>query len=172
MSDNKEGLANLSKQELENKIYQQNLDRLREEGGIEALLIFNLENFAFRYLETSTHKDIKCQHQEGDFWVCSIEEDIVQALKWDNKELKSKLIELCKEKPGAQSKEIRIQLKLGSKIIDSENVECYSEINWNYPSFEKVEGKYLELTEQVSFDDPIVLRNTHAAYLEKVAKIF
>jgi hypothetical protein len=168
---NKE-LENLSKEELEKKMHEKNLQALKDEGGLASLLIFNLENFAYRYLETSTQSNIKCQFDGNDYWVSSIESDVVAALKWDNAQLKSSLIALCKEYSGAKSKEIKIKLLLGSKIVDEGKVECYSMINWNFPNFEKAEGKYLEKTEQITFDDPMVLRNTHAAHLENVASIF
>jgi len=172
MSIDKEKLAQLSKKELETQIYEKNLTALKEEQGVPSLLIFNLENFAFRYLETSGDTAIKCQFKDDNFWVQSIEPDVINALKWENQELKSELIKLCKQYAGARSKEISVRLLLGTRIIDDKNVECYAEINWNFPNFEKKEGMYLEKHEQVTFDDLMVLRNTHAAYLEKVASIF
>lgn len=165
-------LDKLSKSELEQRMHEKNLQALKDEGGIGALLVYNLENFAYRYIETTQTSDIKCQFSGDDYWVSSIEPDVVSALKWDNPEVKKSLISLCKQYSGARSKEINIQLKLGSKVLDEGKVECYSMINWNFPNFEKVEGKYVEKTELISFDDPIVLRNTHAAFLEKVATIF
>ena len=172
MESNKQDLAKMSKEELEIQIYEKNRAALKEENGVASLMIFNLENFAYRYLETSSQEGIKCQFDQNHFWVSSIESDVVAALKWDNPELKKSLIDLCKKYPGAKSKDIAIKLTLGSKIISDEKVECYSEINWNFPNFEKEEGMYLSKSEHVTFEDIMVLRNTHAAYLEKVASIF
>lgn len=162
-----------SKEELEKRMHDKNVEMLRSEGGLESLLIFNLENFAYRYLETANYKDIKCKSDaKGDLWVESFEEDILVALKWKNEDLKKGLIDLCKLYPGAKSKELKVKLLLGTKIVSDSEVQCYSQINWDYPHFDYKSEKSISKKENFSFDDPILLRNIHAAILERMAEIF
>ena len=101
-------MSELTKEELTEKMNLKNRELLLKTDGIASLYVYNLENFAFRYLETSKMKGIKCQFEESRFWVESIEPNIIEALKWSNPELKILLINLCKKYPGNQSKEIQI----------------------------------------------------------------
>jgi len=160
-----------SKEELERAINQKNLEALKQGDALAQLMASNLENFAYRYLETKTMKNIKCQFFEKTYWVESIEEDIFTALKWDNRELKEKLIQLCKRYPGQESKKIKIQLKLGTTLVGDKQVNCFSSINWDFPSFENKESE-LSCIESFEYSDLLELRNKHALLLEKVAEIF
>ena len=99
-------------------------------------------------------------------------EDILQALKWENKALKAELIKLCKLHPGTKSKDLKIQLKLGSLILDDNLVECYAVVNWNQDNFKEDLENHIEKRVSIRFDDPLELRNTHAKFLEEVCEIF
>ncbi len=160
-----------SKEELEREIKQRNLAALNKGDSLGALLVFNLENFAHRYLETKKMKDIKCQYFEKTYWVESIEDDIFTALKWDNRELKEKLIDLCKKYPGQESKNIKIKLRLGTTLVGDDKVKCFSSINWDFPNFTNKENE-ISCVQDFDYSDLLELRNKHAALLEKVAEIF
>jgi hypothetical protein len=162
---------NQSKQELEKQINQKNLKSLNQDDALNELFIFNLQNFAYRYLETENSKDIKCQTDGKTFWVESIETDVFTALKWDNKDLKPKLIELCKQYPGQKSKKIHIKLMLGTTISGEKEVTCFSLINWNFPNFDHNENELCRI-KKFQYSDRLDLRNNHAALLEEVAEIF
>ncbi len=162
----------LPTEELERQIHEKNRSELKSQGGFTDLITYNLENFAYRYLETTTDKSLKAQINENDIYVTSIEPDIVHALKWENKELKNKLIALCKKYPGSKSKELKVKLTLGSLVISNNQVECYSEVNWDQDQFSRENQNYIEKRVTIKFDDPLELRNTHAKYLEQVSEIF
>lgn len=166
-------MSEFDKEELEKKIHEQNLERLRQEGGLASLIIFTLENFAFRYLETDSHKDIKCQ-VVGDnvFVVRSFEEDILRALKSANQDVKQGLISLCKKYPGAESKKLKVSQSITVTIKNDSHVVCSAEINWNYPDFSPHAEYSLVKKEDIKFDDPLYLRNRLALYLESVCEIF
>ena len=163
-------LKDLSNEELQEKMDTQARAAMSGDG-IAQLFIYNLENFAYRYLETSTDQGIKCSFNNNDFFVESTEPNVLNALKWDNPELKKKLIDLCKSHPGKKSADIKIFLKLGSKKVSSNNVICYASVKWSHP-----ETDYIQTLEEkevkINFKDPLELRNTHAKYLEEVAVIF
>lgn len=169
---NQEIDKNTSKEELEKLMNDRNREQLSDISGIGALLKYNLENFAYRYLETSTVKNIKCQIDGNDYFVTSVEEDILQALKWENKALKAELIKLCKLHPGTKSKNLKVQLKLGSLILNDNLVECYAVVNWNQDNFKEDLENRIEKRVSIRFDDPLELRNTHAKFLEEVCEIF
>ena len=65
-----------------------------------------------------------------------------------------------------------MKLTLGSQVIDQNQVECYSQVNWNQDNFNKTQDLFIEKKTIIKFDDPIELRNTHAKYLEEVSTIF
>ena len=160
-----------SKEELEKEMNDKNRLKLEADNGICTLITYNLENFAFRYLETTDYKNIKCEVKGTDFQVCSVENDILKALKWKNPLLKSKMIDLAKSYPGTQSKEIKIKMLIGTSILSSKSVKCYAFINWDFPNFDD-QDKGLALQEIYEYDDPLDLRNHHAAVLERVCEIF
>lgn len=163
-------MSELSKEELTKQMNLKNREQLQKSDGLASLFIYNLENFAYRYLETTQNKDIKCQFEGKDFWVESVEPSIVDALKWKNVDLKKKLIELCKKFPGSQSKELKVTLKLGTTQFDSNNVECFACINCLTPN--ESENIVIEKRCKITYQDPIELRNKHAALLEDVSVIF
>jgi len=162
---------NQSKESLEKQMKVKNLNHLNSKGALGDLLIYNLENFAYRYIETESHRDIKCNYDENNFWVESIESDILKALKWTNLKVKKELIEFSKKHPGKESKKIKIKLSLGTKIKSETEVECYSTVSWNYPNFEKSD-KELSKVVNFEYEDLLELRNNHANLLEEVASIF
>ena len=159
-----------TKEELTAKMNLKNRELLLKPDGMASLFIYNLENFAYRYLETSTMKGIKCQFENDHFWVESIEPNIIEALKWTNQELKNRIIDLCKKYPGSQSKQIQIRMVLGTRTIDKKTIECLARLFWQLPSGS--ENSIIEKNIEFKFDDPIELRNKHAALLEEVCEIF
>ncbi|NQZ19939.1 MAG: hypothetical protein HRT44_11880, partial [Bdellovibrionales bacterium] len=160
---------NLTKEELAEKMREKIQAELADDGAAQ-LVIHNLENFAYRYMETSTYSDIKCSFDKNLFWVESIEVDILEALKWKNKEVKSGLISVCKEYPGAKSKEIKVQLKLVTHL-DSNKAKCQAVVNWDFPEFKSMEKQILKESSH-NFEDFFELRNNHASWLEELTNIF
>ena len=160
---------NLTKEELAEKMREKIQSELSEDAAAQ-LVIHNLENFAYRYMETSTFSNIKCSFDHNQFWVESIEEDILEALKWKNKEVKTKLISLCKEYPGKKSKEIKIQLKLVT-FLDENKVKCQAILNWDFPEFKKQDKQIIKESTN-HFEDFFELRNNHANWLEELTIIF
>lgn len=160
---------NLTKEELAEKMKEKIKSELSDDGAAQ-LVIHNLENFAYRYMETSTFSNIKCSFDKNKFWVESIEEDILEALKWKNKEVKSKLISLCKDYPGPESKKINVQLKLLT-LLEENKAKCQAIVNWDFPNYESKEKQILKESYH-NFEDFFELRNNHASWLEELTIIF
>ncbi len=163
-------MTKIDKEKLTEEMNSKNREWLIESDGVSALFIHNLENFAYRYLETSTDKGIKCVVDGDVFRVQSCEPSILEALKWDNPDLKKSLIDLCKKYPGKASQELRINLCIETKMLGEHKNECSAFIKCQVPSGEST--TLFEKTTSMSFDDPIELRNRHAALLEEVSVIF
>ncbi|WP_412463303.1 hypothetical protein [Halobacteriovorax sp. RT-2-6] len=163
-------MTKIDKEKLTEEMNSKNREWLIESDGVSALFIHNLENFAYRYLETSTDKGIKCVVDGELYQVKSTEPSIIEALKWDNPELKKSLIDLCKKYPGKASKELRVNLSLETKMLGEHKNECSAHITCLLPNGESL--ILFEKTTSMSFDDPIELRNKHAALLEEVSVIF
>ncbi|WP_419172600.1 hypothetical protein [Halobacteriovorax sp.] len=163
-------MTKIDKEKLTEEMNAKNRDWLIESGGISSLFIHNLENFAYRYLETSVDKGIKC-FIDGDLYrVSSTEPSIIEALKWENPQLKKSLIDLCKKFPGKASQELRVKLNIETKMIGEHKNECSASIKCLLPSGES--STLSEKTASMTFEDPIELRNKHAALLEDVCTIF
>ncbi len=164
-------MTNIDKEKLTQEMNSKNREWMLESDGVASLFIHNLENFAYRYLETSTDKGIKCEMVGGVYRVEACEPSVLVALKWDNPTLKKLLIDLCKKYPGKLSQEIRLKLSLETQLLDPENVECAAFIKYIPPNSDEV-VVLLEKKTSMHFEDPIELRNKHAALLEEVSEIF
>ena len=160
----------VDKKQLQIEVNQKARDFLQSGDKLSELIIYNLENFAYRYLETSVMSNLTCFKQGNCYWVESIESDVFSALKWNHKRLKPILIELCKEFPGKLSKKISLKLMLGTEVFD-DYVLCKSIINWDFPLY-KDESKQIGNIEKLHFTDLLELRNHHASVLEKVSCLF
>jgi hypothetical protein len=159
---------NMSKSELEKIISEKNRGQL-EKDGLGSLIVFNLENFAYRYLQLSSESEKNSAQIDGlHYWVERSEDDIVQALKEAGPQLKIALIELCKKYPGSQSKGIQLRYKIGARLLNESRVESYGSVSW------KVGTKEDEIKKEefFVFEDPLELRNCFAVELEKVCTIF
>ena len=159
----------LSKEDLSKKMREKVEAELNTDGP-GSVLIHNLENFAYRYLETSKNKNIRCKVEENLYWVESVEPDILECLKWNNKEVKSELIALCKNFPGQESKKIQVKLRLETKIKNNKAISL-AEINWDFPNFVSKENCLVKQNVH-EFEDLLDLRNRHAAWLEELTDLF
>ena len=160
-----------SKQELEQQIKDKNLAILSASDGVSNLMVYNHENFAHRYLETTVDSEIKCERLGDKYWTSSVEPDVFMALKWKHEKLKPVLIDLCKQYPGQASKQIQLKLELSTEFIETKKIICHSRINWDFPHFQNSE-KEISMSETYEFSDLLELRNHHAAVLERVAELF
>ena len=150
-------------QEMQNKVREE----LASAGSIGELMLFTLENFSYRYLETKTAQTNRPQIVDGrEFIVESLEPNTMEALKATNPETKAFLIEKAKAKGKAG---IEVKSIIGVRPLDKNN-----EGGGIYHLYAKVEceNDLRELTETADFTDALELRNRLAFYLEKVCVIF
>lgn len=157
-------------------------DKAREslrENGLDHLITFTLDNFAYRYLETKTSKNITTQFNGKDLYtVTSYEEDPMSALKISDPVAKKGAIALAKRFSSTKGLGLKLRYQLscdisGVSASGSGVIKCISAINWNMDN-EFRSDKEFESTKIISyeFSDPLVLRNKLALLLEDSCQIF
>lgn len=132
-----------------------------------------MENFFYRYLETSETKNLKISElAENTFGAFSFESDMVAALKVQNKEIKYGIMELAKRIPKAEKPMVRYGLfiKINELSSDKGNLVISSEINWDFPEF----GQKNYQQKKVIFDynDLNQFRKELALKLEEACELF
>jgi hypothetical protein len=76
-------------------------------------LFETMDNFYYRYLETSTDKNLKTQQLSQGLWgASSVESDMLQALKVQSPATKEVIMELAKTVPKAQGPKVEYSLKV------------------------------------------------------------
>ena len=178
---NKNVSSEITKEEIEKlkrEIDIKVTDSLNEEGLL-GLAVFTLENFAYRYLETSSHQNIIGQKiSDSHFFVESIESDPIKALKVSDVIAKKGIITLAKRFSASKGLGLKVQQQLHINFKDlnsngSGSIECFSKLNWNIDNnFKDEEGMFVLKSSSLKFDDPIILRNKLALLLEEVCEIF
>ncbi|WP_127717243.1 hypothetical protein [Halobacteriovorax sp. HLS] len=149
------------------------------EEGLNGLLVFTLDNFAYRYLETSSCTDIHSQKKsDHHFYVESEDTDVMSILKTKDPIAKPALIQLAKKFSSTKGVGIKVKYELHCRFteLNSDNtgeLECFSIINWNSDqNFKVEEGLHVKKSSKLKFSDPLILRNKLALLLEEVCEIF
>lgn len=150
-----------------------------EENGLDSLITFTLDNFAYRYLETELSKNIQTEFNGKDIYtVTSIEGNPLNALKLNDPRAKKGSIDLAKRFSATKGVGLRVRLQLGcdtSKVSSSGSgsIKCFASINWNMDSEFKSDPEFESIKSiDYKFSDPLVLRNKLALLLEDVCSIF
>lgn len=144
------------------------------EGKLYEYLFETLENFFYRYLETSESKNLKVQElAKGTYGAFGFESSMVEALKIKHVDAHKGIMELAKRIPKAQKPLVRLGLGVSIKefTADKGNLVVFSEIHWGFPEFsdkassvrKEITFKYVELQE---------FRKGLALKLEEAAELF
>lgn len=145
-----------------------------DEGKLYEYLFETMENFFYRYLETSENKNLKVQELAPKCYGAeSFESNMVDALKIKNPAAKPGMIDMAKTIPRDQKPKVRYRLMTEVKEFGAENghLVLLAEIHWDFPSYsdktksavKKVDFKYQELAQ---FRKELALR------LEDVCEFF
>jgi hypothetical protein len=128
-----------------------------EAGKLYDYLFLTMENFFYRYLETSESKNLKVNELgEKHYGAYSFESDMVTALKIQDKEIKYGIMELAKSIPRAQKPMVRyaLSVKVHQLTADEGHLDIFTEVNWDFPDFrsekkkvKKIPFKYKDLNE-------------------------
>ncbi|PIK15250.1 hypothetical protein [Halobacteriovorax sp. JY17] len=150
-----------------------------EESGLDHLITFTLENFAYRYLETAHSKNIVSEFNGANqYTVTSFETDPMLALKVSDLNAKKGAISLAKRFSATKGVGLKIRYQL---LCDTSGVsgsgpglmKCRASINWNMDRGFASEAEFESYKEEsIEFSDPLVLRNKLSLLLENVCQIF
>lgn len=128
------------------------------EERLHEYLISTLDNFIYRYLETSESKNLKAfeiaPHIYGSE---SFENSMVEALKISDPVIKTGIMELAKSVPKAQKPTVKYRLQATVKELTSDrgHLVITASVNWDFPQFfdkskiskREVDFKYNDLTQ-------------------------
>lgn len=129
-----------------------------DEARLYDYLFETLENFFYRYLETSETRQLKVQELAPSIYGArSFESNLVEALKLKNPQAKPGMIEMAKTIPRSQTPKVRYELSIEVKELTAERGVLWirAVIDWGFPDYasserraeKKVEFRYQELAQ-------------------------
>lgn len=163
-------ITNLKK-ELDEKIH----NLFNDNKAYLEYLLQTKSNFVYRYLETSSDKNIKIKSiTPNTLMAKSYESNMGEAFKITDSEIKEGIKNLAKSVPREQKPAVQHSLKtiLEDLTVNSGRIIIEAVVNWNFPNFEESKGLYK--TKRVSFfyNDPNVFRKELALKYEEACELF
>jgi hypothetical protein len=153
-------------------------DRVRETYGSESklyeYLFTTLENFFYRYLETSDYKGLKVSElKEKTFGAESFETSMVDALKMKNPAIHPGVLDLAKRIPKAQGPAVKLSLSVTIKELTSDRGDLVitAEVDWGFPDYTQAE-KRARKEVRFFYDDLAVFRKQLALKIEEACELF
>jgi hypothetical protein len=145
-----------------------------DQSKLYEYLFSTMDNFYFRYLETTTSQNLHTRELDPNRWGArSSEGSMVDALKITNPEAKKGIIELAKTVPKALGP--RVDYELSAKVVelssDKGEIHFLSVINWGYPDYQNPSRK-VQKSVVFKYDDLAKFRKELALKLEEVCSIF
>lgn len=145
-----------------------------DEGELYKYLFETMDNFYYRYLETTVDQNLKTMKLADHIWGArSREPSMVDALKVTNPEAKKGIIEMAKAYPKSQSPEVRYELSANVEklTVDQGKLTLSSVINWGFPDFNDSSKVYSKKIVFI-YDDLGQFRKELALKLEEVCEGF
>lgn len=148
---------------------QEMRDKVTKEFDLESFVIFTLNNFSYRYMETKTTGEVKTTSLGNNAFAIKAIESSDEIIKNFKNPSIQKVIEIKKPDSIMLGTFCQVQLS-GSKEAGAVEVNCF--VNWNTPNFDMTPGSFLSKQETMKFEDYLDLRNRFASFLENVFEIF
>jgi hypothetical protein len=153
-------------------------DKVRATFGDEAklydYLFTTMDNFYYRYLETTASKNLRTVPLAPHLWGArSLEPSMVDALKITNPVAKKGIIELAKAVPKAQNPAVQYELLVNVEELtpDRGEIHLVAAIDWGFPDFED-EARRQQKIVIFKYSDLAQFRKELALKLEEVCEIF
>jgi hypothetical protein len=163
---------------MSDKQIQEWQEKVRSTFGDEAklyeYLFETMDNFYYRYIETSLNKELKTTSYGPHLWGAkSRETDMVVALKITNPVAKKGIMELAKSVPKAQHPAVQYELLANVEELTTDHGEIHliSVINWGWPDFNDQE-KVFKKKVMFKYSDLSEFRKHLALKLEEVSEAF
>lgn len=153
-------------------------EKVRKSYGDESkmfeYLFQTMDNFYYRYLETTSDRDLKTKSFGPHLWGARSEEtSMVDALKLTNPVAKRGIIDLAKTVPKTMGPKVKYELTCDVQELTIEHgkIVLAALINWGHPDYNdpnKMQKKSLTFT----YSDLGQFRKELAQKLEEVSEIF
>lgn len=159
------------KRELDLKI--QNL--FKDNQSYLDYLLQTKANFLYRYLETSTDKDLKIENSTlGVLKAESFESNMGEAFKIKDPIIKEGVKELAKSVPKEQKPKVRYTLTTSLEDISANQGKIIIEsmVNWDFPEFNSHSKKLKSHKIIFEYNDPNVFRKNLALKYEEACELF
>lgn len=163
-------ITNLKK-ELDEKIH----NLFKDNKAYLEYLIQTKSNFLYRYMETSSDKNIQIQSiDQKTLMAVSYESNMGDAFKILDPEIKEGIKGLAKSVPREQKPRVQYSLKtiLEEFKEDSGKIIIEAMINWNFPNFEVQKGSYKSKRVSFIYNDPNIFRKELALKYEEACELF
>ena len=145
-----------------------------DESKLVEYLFTTMDNFYYRYLETSTSKNLKTTPlKERTYGALSFEPSMVEALKNPAAGAKAGIIDLAKSVPRDLHPAVRFGLWVEVDRLTSEkgHLVFTAEINWDFPDYQE-SSKRVQKRVEFTYSDLAQFRKELALKLEAVCELF
>jgi len=149
-------------------------NRFGDESNLYEYLFSTMDNFYYRYLETTQSKNLKTVELSPKVWGArSIETSMVDALKIKNPDAKKGIIELAKTTPRSMNPAVIYELSVLVKELKSDKGEIHLTgiIDWGHPEHDD-DSKRFKKTIVFKYVDLTQFRKELAIKLEEVCENF
>jgi hypothetical protein len=146
------------------------LEAFGDRNNLFSYLFETLDNFYYRYLETSLSKDLHTIELTPNVFGAVSFENMLEALKKPHADAKAGLIALAKEDRNAK---IRFGLWVEVKELtqDYGKLRIVSEINWGAPDYQDP-ARRLQKIVNFNYEELAVFRKQLALKLEEACELF
>jgi len=148
---------------------------LGERSALDDLISSVLSNFAYRYIETNETGPLKASYRENSvIGIEAVETSMVNALKTQNTELRTGLIDLARTFTKKDRPFVKYYLLCEFKDWrDSGKGEILvtAKADWGFPDFND-SSKKMKIEKKLKFDDPLDVRNKLPLIFEEVCTLF
>jgi hypothetical protein len=145
-----------------------------DEAKLFEYLFETMDNFYYRYLETTSDKNLKTKCFGPHLWGArSTETSMVDALKIKNPHAKKGMIEMAKTIPKDKGPKVVYELLADVESLspDKGKIHFFAKISWDHPEFQGTEKKF-EKRVDFGYQDFAQFRKELAQKLEEVCEAF
>ena len=163
--------TNNLKKELDEKIHQ----LFSNKKAYLEYIIQTKKNFLYRYLETSSDKDISIKsHESNELIAESFESNMGEAFKNADPLVKEGIKHLAKSVPKENKPAVKYGLKTIMEDIRGEHgkISIIAQINWDFPEYSPSTSKCKIKKVSFNYDDPNTFRKILALKYEEACEIF
>lgn len=159
------------KKELDEKIH----NLFHDNKAYLDYLLQTKSNFLYRYLETSSDKNIQIQSLDAKTLLAeSFESNMGDAFKISDKDIKDGIKALAKSVPRENNPRVRYSLKTTLEDLkgDSGKIAIEAAVDWGFPDFSNSNSTSKKKRVSFSYNDPNVFRKELALKYEEACEIF